>query len=70
MVCSGIRRDEEMRILGNGGIKGRLLGKLMSRGMFAAVMLDECRLFFFRRATKGTADKRRAFKVSIVSTFL
>lgn len=69
MVFSGIRRDE-MRILGNGGIKGRLLGRLMSRGMFAAVMLDECRLFFFRRATKGTADKRRAFKASIVSTLL
>lgn len=49
--------------------QGSLLGRLMSRGMFAAALGGVCSLFF-KRTTKGTADSRRAFKEDIVSSIL
>lgn len=55
-----------MRIVGKCKEQGSLLGRLMSRGMFAAE-LGVCSLFF-KRMTKGTANSRRAFKEDIASS--
>lgn len=56
-------------IVGKCKDQGSLLGRLMSRGMFAAALGCVCSLFF-KRTTKGTADSRRAFKEDIVSSIL